>query len=187
MLPLEHNGHGGVTGLVDVDVGEQRNHTKVACYREDVDGRGGFLADVDLLVGYVVADGQCLGGDLLAWSLAQGTRDDKGSIVSYGCDANPAGEEEAGVLEAAGEGEDGGGDVGVDGVDSEEADHCSLGSVVDEPMLGIWLALCPQCRSMGNTYQRDMRQSVKKKDRYPEAKHHIAASAVSVSGTPSEE
>ena len=40
-----------------------------------------------------------------------------------------------------------------------------------------------EANCVGESYHRDMRQSVKKKDKYPLAKHHIAASAVSVKGT----
>lgn len=53
---------------------------------------------------------------------------------TYGSDTDPAREEEAWILKAAGEVEDVGGYVGVDGVDGEKADHGGLGGVVDEPV-----------------------------------------------------
>lgn len=39
-------------------------------------------------------------------------------------------------MEAAGEGEDGEGEVGIDGVDGEETDDGGLRGVVDEPARG---------------------------------------------------
>lgn len=92
-----------------VHVGQQRDHADEAGDGEDVDRGGRFFADVDFLVGDVVE--YCQGGS----------------------DTDPTREEEAWILKAAGEVEDVGGYVGVDGVDREKADHGGLGGVVDEP------------------------------------------------------
>ena len=56
-----------------------------------------------------------------------------GTGRTYSCQDDPAGEQEARVVEAAGQGEHDGGDVGVEGVDGDEADYGGLGRVVDEP------------------------------------------------------
>ena len=101
---------------------------------------------------------------------------------TYGCDADPAGQEEAWVCETTSKSEDGGGDVGIDCVDGEKAYDCCLRGVIDEPgkKRGAGELAYPQPRLVLSsrravrqaTYHLDMRQSVKKKDRYPEAKHY---------------
>ncbi|KND87349.1 hypothetical protein TOPH_07960 [Tolypocladium ophioglossoides CBS 100239] len=97
-----HDGHGGVVG--------QCYHSEVAGDGKDVDRGGSLLADVDLLVGDVVADGQGLYVEKSAIRLACdahiGTR-----VQAYRCYADPAWEHEARVFESAGEGENGEGEA----------------------------------------------------------------------------
>jgi hypothetical protein len=98
----------------------------------------------------------------------------EGGSWTYGGYAYPAWEEESWVAETACEGEDAGGDVGVAGVDGEEANHCCLWGVVDQPMV----VSCDRgLIFMGWPYHLDIKQSVKKNDRYPEAKHYPVVSS----------
>lgn len=65
-----HDGHLRVPRLVGVHVDEQGEHGDEASDGEDVDGGGGLFADVDLLVGNVVADGKglrCLHVRMAVW------------------------------------------------------------------------------------------------------------------------
>lgn len=111
---------------------EQCYHGQVAGDGEDVDRGGRLLADVDLLVGDMVADGQGLCVEKSAIRLAFEAQI-RIRVQAYRCYADPAREHEARVFEAAGEGEDGEGEVGVDGVDCEQPDNGRLRGVVDEP------------------------------------------------------
>ena len=58
--PLCDEGDLGILRLVAMQVDQKGEHGDVAGNGEDIDGRGGFLADVDLLVGDVVAAGEGL-------------------------------------------------------------------------------------------------------------------------------
>lgn len=56
------------------------------------------------------------------------------AMGTYGCDANPPGEQEPCVLETTGDGEQHGRRVRIDRVDRDESDDRRLRSVVDEPV-----------------------------------------------------
>ena len=56
----QHDGDGWVVGLVEVYVCEQGDHGNVTGDREDVDGCRRLFSYVDLLMGNVVANRQCL-------------------------------------------------------------------------------------------------------------------------------
>lgn len=96
--------------------------------------------------------------------------------MTYGCYADPAREHEPGVFKATGTREHGHGQIRIDGVDCEQTDNGRLGSVVDEPvgeLVGLQGLTCQFVARWHVTDHRDMRQSVKKKERYPQAKHYM--------------
>ena len=101
------------------------------------------------------------GGDLTEWMLD-----------TYRCNAYPSGKKEATVSKPANEGEHARGKVGIDGVYGEEADNGRLGSIVDQPREGsMELSMMHTVYNSARagfpwlSYQRDIRQSVKKNDR----------------------
>ena len=120
-----------------------------------------------------------------------GAREGKRREGTNSSDGDPGGKQESGIFRGAGEIEDPGGDVGDQGVGGEEADHGCGGGVVLQPCLaevGVLVWGCVRCEGEGRgnwagtemkaseakwkrTYQRDMRQSMKKYDRYAEAEH----------------
>lgn len=59
-LRLCCNGHLGIFGRKLVHVCQQSHHAEEAGYRENIDRRRRFFADVDLLVRDVVQHGECL-------------------------------------------------------------------------------------------------------------------------------
>lgn len=65
-----------------VEEGEECEHGEEGGDREDVDGGRGFLADGDLLVGYVVTDREGLSALALALSMTRGWRGRLGRTVA---------------------------------------------------------------------------------------------------------
>ena len=95
--------------------------------------------------------------DQLRHILHQGPRE------SYTGDTDPRGEEERRVGGRVEEVYDGGDGVGVESIDREEADQGGGWGVVEQPAGLVIRRLI--LKGWAASYQRDMRQSVKKKER----------------------
>jgi hypothetical protein len=122
-----------------VHVHEQGQHANVTRYGEDIDGGGRLLANVDFLVRDVIANSQCLYSrsrrtiSFIFSHLFSAVVTSSVEGSSYRGDSDPAWQEEARIVEPAGEGEHGRGHVGVDDVDGKQTDHCRLRCIVDQP------------------------------------------------------
>lgn len=119
-----------------MELDEEQGHTGEGSDGEDGDCLAGLAADVDVALGRVIGDCESLGGregqDEKHWE-RRGERI-SGTYAGY---ADPGWEELARVFAAAGEVEDPGGYVGVDGVYGEEADEGCLRGIMKKPT--AWL------------------------------------------------
>lgn len=135
--------HLGVFGRELVHMRQQSHHTKETGYGKYVDGCRRLLADIDLLVGDVVHDGESLRRSLSV-NLSVNCGECPmcrvcGGRRSYSSYTNPTWEEEARIFKTTCGGENDLGKIGVADVCCEKSDHGRLRSVVDEPVYwSIW-------------------------------------------------
>lgn len=87
----------------------------------------------------------------------------RGCNGTYGCDANPPGEQEPCVLETTGDGEQHGRRVRIDRVDRDEPDDSRLRGVVDEPaeVVSVYRS-CLKCSSSNSPSRH---QTVREEER----------------------
>ena len=120
---------------------QEGHHTKEAGDRKDVQRGRRLFSDIDFLMCNVIEHGQSLG--LLAIWLTRGNQRVSLGMkrATYGGNSDPAREKKSRILKSSGESEYTRSYISIAGVYREQADHRSLGRVIDQPAWKL-LACC---------------------------------------------